>query len=342
MVSQGRLGQIRTVRQQVEKKFVSRRHFARMVGGFAALHSAFNGAEGEVSSFDFSLLDERMTSNRMFFIRDHSATPAETPKSRILSIEGAVYRKYALPYEELIRRPQTTIAATMECEENPIGGGLVSTAEWGGIKLQELLEEAQPLPGARFVRLHGGDSYVRTIPLSKASHPNSLVVCRMNGDELPTAHGHPLRALIPGWYGMYSVKWLRKIELVSEESRDTVTAIQTKSAFARPLDGAVIVRPRFVVRGAAWAGENLVDRVELSVNGTQSWQQAALLDRPDPYTWVRWQWNWQIPGPGPYELTVRAVDSRGGMQPSERDANRPDSSGQNGYQKVRVTVAWPK
>jgi len=336
------------MRHQLEKASFSRRHFARILGGLAALHPALQGAQGETSSFDFSLLADRITSNPMFFIRRHGATPAETPESPTFSIEGEVSRKLTFRYEELVRLPRKTIAATIECAENPAGGGLVSTAEWTGIRLQELLEHAQPLSSCRFVRLHGGDSYVRTIPLAKASHPDSLAVYLMNGDELPSAHGHPLRAVIPGWYGTDSVKWLRKIELTAKDIDQAnllegeTTAMQIKSAFARPLDGAVIFGHGFVVRGAAWAGEDLVERVELSVDGTHTWQQARLLDRPEPYTWVRWQWDWQIPVSGLYELAVRAVDSRGRIQPPERDPNRLDSYGQNNYQKVRVTVVWPK
>ncbi|MEJ7608051.1 MAG: molybdopterin-dependent oxidoreductase, partial [Bryobacteraceae bacterium] len=113
----------------------------------------------------------------------------------------------------------------LECAENPVGGGLVSHADWTGAPLATLLAKAQPDPQARLVRLSGADGFTRTIPIAKALHPDTLVAYRMNSEKLLAKHGFPLRALIPGWYGMDSVKWLDQVKVLSgEESPGAGTA----------------------------------------------------------------------------------------------------------------------
>ena len=254
-------------------------------------------------------------------------------------------------------RPSRTLPVTLECAENPAGGGLVSNAEWAGVGLASLLGEARPTGEGRFVRLSGADGFSRTIPLAKAMHADTLVVFGMNGEKIPVNHGFPLRAIVPGWYGMDSIKWLRRVEVV--RGRDgspqyvrlnrsllagmrpagPVTEMNVKSAFSRPIDGALLGGRRFTVRGAAWAGAGRVRRVEISTDGTKSWQTARLLTDPLPYAWVQWVFDWKIPGPGRYELTVRATDDRDRTQPATRDASRADNYEINTWQTVHITVA---
>jgi DMSO/TMAO reductase YedYZ molybdopterin-dependent catalytic subunit len=296
------------------------------------------------------LLDDWHTPNDLFFIRHHSAIPTVVPENCTLSIGGEVAAPYELHYQEL--KPARHLAATIECAENPVGGGLVGNADWTGIELRALLERAQPRPSARYVRLRGADGYERTIPLSKAAH--SLIAHRMNGDELAAPHGGPLRAVVPGWYGMDSVKWLRNVELVGKNSDQTylrqserkpaepVTAMLVKAAFARPLDGAVISGRWFLVRGAAWAGEDKIGAVEFSSDGGRSWKTARILDAAQPYAWVRWESEWTIEAQGDYELVVRASDDGGRAQPAARDSGRLDAYEQNSWQRAQVRVSWPK
>ena len=169
----------------------------------------------------------------------------------------------------------------MECAENPVGGGLVSHAEWTGVALASVLQARTRSPRAQ---LSGADGFSRGIPLAKAMDPDTLLALTMNGEKLPVNHGFPLRAIIPGWYGMDSVKWLRAskcylprkglcgyIRLVRSlrtgtQSSARVTAMQVKSTFSRPLDGAILMNRHFTVRGAAWAGENRIRQVEVSTN----------------------------------------------------------------------------
>ncbi len=309
----------------------------------------------ETVAFDLSLLDEPLTHTDLFFLREHFPAPSVSVHGFRLLIGGAVEAPLELPYEDLLKEPSRVLTATVECAENPAGGGLVSTAEWTGASLGALLSRARPRPDAKFVRLTAADGFTRTIPRDKAAHPDTLVVWAMNGNRLTEAHGFPLRAVVPGWYGMDAVKWLRSIEATDREDpsdayrrrvrsllsgvriAEPVRAIQVKSVFARPLDGAILTGRRFILRGAAWAGESQVERVEVSTDGGKSWAAARLAAAP-PYTWALWDHAWKIPGPGEHQLAVRARDSQGREQPAERDASRVDDYEWNAWQVIRVVV----
>lgn len=324
------------------------------------LASAFapllRGQKAEVSEFDFSLLDERLTPTDLFFVREHFPAPRVSAPAWKLAVRGAVSAPFEISHDELLALPRQSLDATIECAENPVGGGLASTARWEGPSLAALLARAKPDPAARFIRLRGADTeYARSISLAKALHADTLIAHHMNGEPLPPAHGHPARAIVPGWYGMDSVKWLQTIEVLTEPDDspfmaraylrqprsggpEAITAMKVKSAFSRPLNGAILTGRSFIVRGAAWAGEKRVRRVEVSMNGRRSWAAARLEGATQPYTWIFWSYAWKIPGPGDYELSVRAADAAGLEQPLERSTDRLDDYEQNSYQTVRITV----
>ena len=325
----------------------------------SCLASIAAAQKSEVSSFDLSLVDEGTTPNQVFFVRHHFGEPTVAPGGK-LAIRGAVASLLEMSIDDLSGQPQKTLPVTLECAENPVGGGLVSHAEWSGVSLASLLEKAQPRPEARFVRMTGADGYVRTISLAKASEPNTLIAFRMNGEKLPPAHGLPARAIVSGWYGMDSVKWLQRIDLLEHEDTQTpaafsyrrqvksllagaretdpVTAMNVKSAFSRPVDGAFLTGRRFVVRGVAWAGEQRIRKVELSTDGGKKWHDAKA-SQSQPYAWSHWEYAWTIPAAGEYELIVRATDASGRTQPSERAGDRADGYELNAWQTIRVIVA---
>ena len=324
-------------------------------GGASALHAQ----KPETIAFDLSLLDDPAVHNELFFLREHFPQPGGlSSASWKLSITGAAATPAALSFDEVLALPRRTLAVTIECAENPVGGGLVSHAEWTGCSLGTALAKAQPAANARFVRLTGADGFNHTIPLAKALHPDTLLVSSMNGEKLPAPHGFPVRAIVPGWYGMPSVKWLQRVELLADEpvaaegyrrqtrsllagARDegAVSAGGVKSVFTRPLDGAIFTRRgKFVVRGAAWAGENRVRSVEVSVDGSKTWQPAQL-NEANPYAWARWSWEWKIAAAGEFELAVRAADDRGRQQPGQRDPSRIDGYEWDSWQTIRVTVS---
>jgi DMSO/TMAO reductase YedYZ molybdopterin-dependent catalytic subunit len=360
-------------------KSFSRRHvFQRILTASTALICPFRFAaqpgstkpsrKAEISEFDLSLLSECGTPNDLFFVREHFPAPSVAVEKWKLEFTGAIASPFAISYEELLQQPRQTLSATLECAENPAGGGLVSHAEWVGVSLGKLLEKARPSEGARSVRLHGFDtdgdaSYFRGIPIEKAMQADTLLAHRMNGARLPAEHGFPVRAVIPGWYGMDWVKWLRSVEVTKEADASQamgggymrqvrsflsgsmidgpVREIQVKSVFARPVDGAILRSRRFVVRGAAWAGENRVQGVEISTDGCVTWQAVRLsadCAERRPYSWTLWDYLWKIPGPGKYSLAVRAKDDKGRVQPADRAAERLDPYESNAWQRVSVTV----
>ena len=304
----------------------------------------------EISAFDLSLLNDWTTPNQFFFIREHFPTPTISAGDWVVAVAGAVETPLEISLPELAAQPKRDMAVTIECAENPVGGGLVSHAEWTGVALADVLGRAGPLREGRFVRLTGEDGFVRNIPLEKAEHRDTLLVNQMNREKLPLVHGGPLRALIPGWYGMDSVKWLRKVEVLTEAKNESylrrtgtgetepITRMHVKAVFARPVNEAVLFGGRFLARGAAWAGESRVEKVEFSSDGGASWQRARLLDAAQAYAWVRWEYDWQIPSRGEFSLVVRATDDAGRSQPAKSDPGRVDQYEQNTYHRVRVTV----
>lgn len=326
--------------------------------GFLCLPFAcgLRAQKAEISNFDLSLFDESTVPASLFYVREHYPAPATSSADWKLKIGGAVDAPFEISYDALLTEPQRSLPVTLECAENPVGGGLVSHADWTGCGLGTLLQRARVRSGARYVRFAGADGFSRVLPISKAGHRDSLLITGMNGEKLPANHGFPLRAIIPGWYGMDSVKWLREIQLLEEEApsegyqrqvrallggarnEGPVTAMQVKSTFSRPLDGAILTRRRFVVRGVAWAGENRVRQVQISTDGAKTWTQAHLESTALPYAWAGWSYEWKIAKAGDYQLTVRATDEGGREQPERRETGRMDELEANSWQTIRVTV----
>ncbi|HEV3409390.1 MAG TPA: sulfite oxidase, partial [Chthoniobacterales bacterium] len=284
-----------------------------------------------------------------------------------LRIEGAVSRPLALRYEELRSMPSHTITATVECAGNgrsrlepkvkgvPWDIGAVGNATWSGVFLRDLLQKAEPSPDAIDVILEGADRgpikepprppdeihYARSVPLEKAAR-DVLLAYRMNGEPLSATHGFPLRALVPGWFGMAAVKWLQRIIVTDVPFQGYYQTIdytywethnrlpelkplremRVKAQIARPRAGEVL-RPNetYRVHGAAWSGEAEVVRVDFSSDGGSSWSVARLSGEPVPYAWRFWDIDWTTPlQPGHYTLMARATDAAGGTQPRERVA----------------------
>ena len=152
----------------------------------------------EISAFDLSLLDEGPTPAESFFVREHFPLPKLSAHGWTLQLAGAVTAPFDISYDDLLRAPRKTLPVTLECAENPVGGGLVSTAEWTGVTLDSLLEQAQPTAEARAVRFVAADGYQRSIPLEKARHADTLIAHGMNGERLPEKHGFPSARRHPG------------------------------------------------------------------------------------------------------------------------------------------------
>lgn len=317
--------------------------------------------------FPFSSLDAFIVPTERFFVRNHFATPRIDAASWSLEISGAVDRPYRVTFEELTRMPTRTATVTLECAGNnrvnlvpraqgvPWESGAVGNAEWTGVPLSSLLDRAGVRDSAVDVVLEGADEgtidqppspgaikFARAIPIAKARRPETLLAFRMNGQQLMPAHGFPVRAIVPGWYGMASVKWLTRILVFdrafegffhtmnySRWERVTglpilrpITEMEVKASIARPAPYETVTAGRdYRVHGAAWAGESDVTRVDVSVDGGERWAQATLLGERIGHAWRLWEFSW-TPRAGRHTLMVRATDARGRVQPMRRDTDR--------------------
>ena len=351
-----------------------RRQFLSSVAGIPALRPAalwassriIRSSDPRIEELDFNQLRDAITPEEEFYIRDHFTAPRLVSRSWRLRVAGRVRAPLELSYADILRAPARRLTVTLECAGNPVGAGGVSTAEWTGIPLGDLLRQAGLPPGIRSIRLVGADgsgsaqvgAFRRSIPVEKALHDGTLLAYQMNGASLPPEHGYPLRVIVPGWYGMDSIKWLARIEALTEEdtnpfmtqeyvatrlqavgtARSPVTRMQVKSQIAWPRDGEVVSTGRQRIRGAAWAGESKVTKVEVSLDGSHEWVPATLETIPARYVWVLWNYAWDASRAGEYRISARATDDQGNVQPAERDASRIDGYEMNWRQSITCSV----
>ena len=336
------------------------------LGGLTA-RSAVRASETRRAASD-ALARRPATSNADFFVRNHFATPKISDESWALDVTGLVSKPVRLSYPELLLMPSVRQTITLECAGNPPGGTLVGTSVWSGVPLAALLKQADVRQGASTVVLHGSDSgdgqgippgthFARAIPIEKAMDTSTLLAYEMNGDALPAAHGFPVRALVSGWYGMDSVKWLTRIEVHNlpfegyfqqaqyvsvraDGERQPITRMAVSSKMVRPSEGEEILSATYRVEGLAWAGERKVAKVHVRVNGSGDWQAATLGESPIAMVWTSWSYDWHIPRSGQYTLDVRATDEYGNIQPEARDPDRKDAYQLNTTHRVRVNVRY--
>jgi DMSO/TMAO reductase YedYZ molybdopterin-dependent catalytic subunit len=313
----------------------------------------------------FEELAGLLTPNDLFYVRNHFAAPQIEAGEFELSIAGAVENPFAIGYEELRSMTSVTRTVTLECAGNgrlfltpPVEGvqwglGAIGTAEWIGVPLSALLRRAKVAEDAVEIVLEGADrgtpkeksrrageiQYARSVERHRAGEV--LLAWAMNGADLTRDHGFPLRAIVPGYYGMASVKWLTNVTAVREPFagyfqttdyaywaemegspvRRPLTSMRLKSSIARPRMGEMVkVGSRYTVFGAAWGGEADLARVEVSCDAGKSWQAAEMLDETRPFVWSRWQFAWDAPAAaGTCILKSRAIDAAGNVQPEEHD-----------------------
>jgi len=308
------------------------------------------------------------TSNADFFVRNHFAAPKISDETWTLDVAGLVSKSVRLSYPDLLLMPSVRQAVTVECAGNAPGGALVGTSMWSGVPLAALLKQADVRQGASTVVLHGADSgdgegvppgtyFARAISMEKAMEPSTLLAYEMNGDPLPAAHGFPVRALVSGWYGMDSVKWLTRIEVLDQPfagyfqqeqymsvrgngERQPITRMSVSSKIVRPSEGEEIRLDNYRVEGVGWAGERKVAKVQVRVNGSGDWQPANLQALPVAMVWTPWSYDWHIPRSGQYTLEVRATDEDGNTQPDAHDPDRKDPYQLNTPHRVRVNVRF--
>jgi len=312
-------------------------------------------------------LDSYITPAELFYIRSHFTAPEIDAGTYRLKVDGAVRNSVCLTYRELREMPSVTRVVTLECAGNgraflvpQVSGaqwelGAVGNAQWTGVPLTTLLERAGLKEDACEIVLEGADrgmpvepptppvaiSYCRSLPRNKATQAEVLIAYQMNGSDLPKDHGYPVRAIVPGHYGMASVKWLIGIHAASEPFqgywqtsdygyweysdgrpvRKPLGEMKVKSEIVRP---AVYERlapnQPYTITGASWAGESEIARLQVSADGGATWADAEFLDPAQRYAWRRWKFDWVTPRkPGRYILMARAEDGQGNVQPERHD-----------------------
>ncbi len=299
-----------------------------------------------------------------------------------LRVEGRVARPLELELDALRSMPATTYAVTMECAGNgrallePRASSVpwlveaVGTAEWTGVPLATVLDQAGVLPDAVAVVFSGADRgleggveqcYQRSLPLETATTSDAILAYALNGVPLPPQHGAPLRLVVPGWYGMTSVKWLTTISVHDEpfhgyqethayrfrrdehDAGEPVSRIMPRSLIAPPGIPDFFTRRRVVAAGAceitgrAWSGHGAIVTVEVSPDGGRSWQPAEV-EPPSlgPHAWQGWRWSWS-PVAGDHELCCRATDAAGHTQPVDPTWNVGGYTN-NAVHRIIVTV----
>lgn len=324
-------------------------------------------SEGIVNlEMPFAELRDFVTPNESFYVRCHFPIPEISVANWSLRIEGEVEKPCALTYEELKEFPQHTLTATVECAGNgrswlePKAKGVqwdlgaVGNAKWSGVWLRDVMQRAGIRRNAIEVILEGADrgdaketpkppeaiNYARSLPLGKAKN-DVLLAWQMNGEPLTAAHGFPLRAIVPGWFGMAAVKWLQRLIVTAEPfhgyyqstdyaywqrreglppSMHSLGEMAVKAQIAQPVKGESIAAGKnYRVHGAAWSGDTALEKVELSFDAGKNWSRARLLGEPVKHAWRLWEFDWQTPAqPGRVTLCARATDATGRTQPAQR------------------------
>jgi DMSO/TMAO reductase YedYZ molybdopterin-dependent catalytic subunit len=297
----------------------------------------------------------------LHYVLTHYDVPAVDSGTWRLAVGGCVEQELSVDLESLTALPSRTVRVTLECAGNgratltprPISQpwleGAVGTADWTGVPLADLLRAATPTSEAVDVVFTGADhgfdhgveqDYQRGLPLAEAMAADVLVAFQMNGSPLPVPHGFPVRLVVPGWYGMAHVKWLRGITLIDhpfdgyqnsvayrirqapDEPGEPVTRIEPRALLVPPGHPDFMTRQRFVragqleLEGRAWSGWGPIERVEVSTDDGRTWADAELGPADHPWAWRRFTSPWTA-APGRHVLRVKAHDRTGRVQSDE-------------------------
>ncbi|TCN31671.1 molybdenum-dependent oxidoreductase-like protein [Kribbella orskensis] len=309
-----------------------------------------------------------ITPNELHYVRSNFAVPVH---DGTLEIGGAVGNPLTLTLDDLRALPATERAVTLECAGNgrlemrplpigePWGDFAVSTARWTGALLHQVLQLARPAADGVDVRFEGADhgayhlkpvlaetdkddlTFVRALPLAHASDPAAeiLIAYEMNGAPLGSDHGAPFRVVVPHWYAVASVKWLKRIDVLTEpytgefqtghylyewpdRPAEAVSLMRVRARITHPAPASTVNVGKHTVRGKAWSGTGPVTRVEVSLTGEGEWYLANLEPPEGPYQWQDWSFEWNATDVGRHTLRARATDAAGNVQPEVPPWNR--------------------
>ena len=300
------------------------------------------------------LLASEITPTYLFYRIDiNPIIPQVDSKTWNLTIKGLVEKPITINYDQIRSMPSVQEYVTLECISNKIGGDLISTALWKGVRLSQLLEKAVIKPNVKYVVFRCADGYDVGVPIEKSQMEGAILAYEMNYAPLTAKHGFPVRAIVPGLYGMMNPKWLTEIELV-----DTVylgywqrlgwsNIAQDNAGSSILIPGQAPARQRFrtldetvdssyggkvPIAGIAFAGTRGISKVEVSTDGGTTWKTAQIKDPLSKYTWVLWTAGYVPPNQENYKIVVRATDKSGKTQTT--DMNPPFPNGATGFHTI--------
>ncbi|SFF64839.1 Mo-co oxidoreductase dimerisation domain-containing protein [Halobacillus alkaliphilus] len=319
--------------------------------------------------------------HKLFYRRNHFPYPTLSYSNYYLPINGMVSTPILLSMQDILQFPSKTIPVVLECSGDKrnlfkpkVFGeqwekGAISQGYWKGVPLRSLLELSGIREGAKEIVVEGYDfgdrtdlnkvfTYARSLPIEKALHPDTIIAYEYNNQPIPFKHGYPLRLIVPQWYAMASVKWIKQIRVISshfegpfqsidymyypnkENNKDAfpVTTVNVNSTIQKPLDMEILNTGKHLIKGIAWSGKGFITNLEISVDGGGTWKNAKLEPaRRGGYAWQSWSYEWTVSKKGNYMIMSKATDSYGRIQPTVPFWNKK-GYGYNAIDKIKVKV----
>jgi DMSO/TMAO reductase YedYZ molybdopterin-dependent catalytic subunit len=317
---------------------------------------------------------------QLFYRRNHFSYPKFTYSNYFLPINGLVTTPILVSMQTILQLPTKTLEIVLECSGNKrslfepkVFGeqwekGAISQGIWKGVPLRTLLELSGINKAAKEVVVEGYDfgertdldkvvSYTRSLPIEKALHPDTIIAYEYNNQPISFKHGYPLRLIVPQWYGMASVKWIKQISVISsnytgpfqsidyqyypnqnnENGAHPVTAMNVNSTIQKPLDMAKLNTGNHVIKGISWTGKGYITKVEISTDNGDTWIDIKIGNSNSRYSWVSWAYEWTAAEKGIYTIKAKATDSHGRTQPIKPYWNRK-GYGYNAVDQIKVKV----
>ena len=304
------------------------------------------------------LVDAEVTPTFIFYRIDiNTVVPTVSADDWNLTIKGLVDNPVVINYAELRGMNSVEEFATLTCISNKIGGNLVGTALWKGVRLKDILSKAGVQSSVKYIVFRCSDGYDVGIPLENGMMDSTILAYDMNNSPLTSEHGYPVRAIVPGFYGMMNPKWITEIELVDKTyegfwQRKGWTNNGIKNIYSsivipgnQPINdnfpnlvpnSSFLNGKNIPVAGIAFAGDRGISKVEVSVDGGTTWKTAIVKDPLSQYTWVLWTSGFTAADKGNYKIIVRATDKTGQIQSSELE--QPFPNGADGYNQLDISV----